>query len=71
MNPVSWVLSYVASKYLRNFITEIENEQVQVGIWRGDVTLDNINLNKIDLPSRLFATGSIGELNLQIPWRTI
>ena len=71
MNPVNWVLSYAASRYLRSYISEIENEQVQVGIWSGDVTLNDVQLNPIQLPSQLVANGTIGELTLRIPWKKI
>jgi hypothetical protein len=67
MNPVSWILSYVASKTLRNYIAEIDYEQVQSGLFTGNFALQSVTLQKIKLPGRLVATGTIGSISVQVP----
>ncbi|CAG9815731.1 unnamed protein product [Phaedon cochleariae] len=69
------VLSYILNKYLGEFVENLDANQLNVGIWGGDVELKNLvlkpsALNELDLPVQA-VYGTIGKLVLKIPWKNV
>ncbi|XP_057669487.1 intermembrane lipid transfer protein Vps13 isoform X2 [Diorhabda carinulata] len=69
------VLSYVLNKYLGEFVENLDENQLNVGIWGGDVELKDLVLKpaalaELDLPVQS-VYGKIGKLVLKIPWKSL
>ncbi|XP_074035361.1 intermembrane lipid transfer protein Vps13-like isoform X1 [Leptinotarsa decemlineata] len=69
------VLSYILNKYLGTFVENLDANQLNVGIWGGDVELKNLvlktsALDELDLPVEI-VYGVIEKLVLKIPWKTV
>lgn len=69
------VLSYVLNKYLGEFVENLDENQLNVGIWGGDVELKDLVLKpaalaELDLPIQS-VYGKIGKLVLKIPWKSL
>ncbi|KAG5866403.1 hypothetical protein JTB14_003458 [Gonioctena quinquepunctata] len=69
------VLSYILNKYLGTFVENLDSNQLNVGIWGGDVELKNLvlkpsALDELDLPVQI-VYGVIGKLVLKIPWKNV
>lgn len=65
------ILNRTLGAYVQNF----DRNQLNIGIWSGDVTLSNLKLkpesfDKLDLPIDL-KCGHLGTLTMQIPWSNL
>lgn len=63
------------NRYLGDFVENLDTSQLKIGIWGGDVVLNNLNLKQsaldnLDLPVKIKA-GHIGKLVLKIPWKNL
>lgn len=68
---VANILNRTLGAYVENF----DPNQLNIGIWSGDVTLKNLklkseSLDKLDLPLNL-KCGHLGTLTMQIPWSNL
>lgn len=68
---VANILNRTLGAYVENF----DPNQLNIGIWSGDVTLSNLklkreSLDKLDLPLDL-RCGHLGTLTMQIPWSNL
>lgn len=68
---VAGILNRVLGSYIENF----DSNQLNIGIWSGDVKLKNLRLKKesldeLKLPINV-KFGHIGELSLSIPWSNL
>lgn len=68
---VANILNRTLGAYLENF----DPNQLNIGIWSGNVTLSNLrlkaeSLDKLDLPIEL-KCGHLGTLTMQIPWSNL
>ncbi|KAJ8953002.1 hypothetical protein NQ318_015363 [Aromia moschata] len=68
-------LSSILNQYLGDFVENLDGQQLNVGIWGGDVQLLRLlikpsALNDLDLPIQC-VHGVIGKLILKIPWKSI
>ncbi|KAL4216396.1 Vacuolar protein [Mactra antiquata] len=63
------------NKYLGDFVENLDKSQLKLGIWGGDVVLNELDLKEsalddLDLPVKVKA-GHIGKLTLKIPWKNL
>ncbi|KAK3690734.1 hypothetical protein RRG08_061173 [Elysia crispata] len=63
------------NRYLGTFVENLDTSQLKIGIWGGDVVLNNLNLQEsalddLDLPVKIKA-GHISKLTLKIPWKNL
>ncbi|XP_052264161.1 intermembrane lipid transfer protein VPS13A-like [Dreissena polymorpha] len=63
------------NKYLGDFVENLDKSQLKLGIWGGDVVLNELDLKEsalddLDLPVKIKA-GHIGKLTLKIPWKNL
>ncbi|XP_060551931.1 intermembrane lipid transfer protein VPS13A-like [Ruditapes philippinarum] len=63
------------NKYLGDFVENLDKSQLKLGIWGGDVVLNELDLKEsalddLDLPVKIKA-GHIGNLTLKIPWKNL
>ncbi|ODQ63120.1 hypothetical protein NADFUDRAFT_80833 [Nadsonia fulvescens var. elongata DSM 6958] len=68
---IASLLNRVLGSYVNNF----DPQQLNIGIWSGDVKLRNLDLkrealDKFDLPIDIIQ-GHLGQLTLQIPWSNL
>jgi vacuolar protein sorting-associated protein 13A/C len=68
---VSGVLNQVLGTYIKDF----NAEQVSVGLWNGTMSMKQLQLkpnvfDEFQLPIAL-TTGTIGSLDISIPWMTV
>ncbi|KAJ3072035.1 hypothetical protein HDU98_004400 [Podochytrium sp. JEL0797] len=66
------VVSLLLNKFLGDYVLDLENNQLSIGIWAGDVVLQNLRLkrealDKFDLPVDV-VEGFLGHLTITIPW---
>ncbi|PVV02833.1 hypothetical protein BB560_002703 [Smittium megazygosporum] len=69
------VVTSILNKFLGDYVDNLETKQLQLGIWKGDVTLNDLNLRKdaldgLHLPINV-TSGKIGCLTLTIPWSNL
>ncbi|XP_017018537.1 intermembrane lipid transfer protein Vps13 [Drosophila kikkawai] len=67
------VVTDVLNKVLGDYIENLDRKQLKIGIWGGDVVLQNLKirenaLDELDLPVQLIY-GYLGKLVLKIPWK--
>jgi len=65
----------LVNRFLGDFIENLDTSQLSIGIWGGDVVLNNLyvkeNLfDELDLPIKV-RYGNIGKLTLKIPWKNL
>ncbi|PVU99655.1 hypothetical protein BB559_000513 [Furculomyces boomerangus] len=69
------VLASVLNKVLGSYVDNLETNQLKIGIWKGDVKLQNLRLRKDALDSLHLpidvVEGNIGSLVLTIPWANL
>ncbi|XP_053387649.1 intermembrane lipid transfer protein VPS13A-like isoform X4 [Mercenaria mercenaria] len=63
------------NKYLGDFVENLDKSQLKLGIWGGDVVLNELDLKEsalddLDLPVKIKA-GHVGNLTLKIPWKNL
>ncbi|ORY51917.1 hypothetical protein BCR33DRAFT_712120 [Rhizoclosmatium globosum] len=66
------VISLLLNKFLGDYVLDLENNQLSIGIWAGDVVLQNLRLkrealDKFNLPVDV-VEGFLGHLTISIPW---
>ncbi|KAI8911617.1 hypothetical protein EDD86DRAFT_202866 [Gorgonomyces haynaldii] len=66
------IVSLVVNQILGEYISNLETNQLELGIWSGDVVLHNLKLKK-DIFSKMripvdIQEGFVGDLTLSIPW---
>ncbi|KAI8057703.1 hypothetical protein BDF22DRAFT_772292 [Syncephalis plumigaleata] len=69
------LVANVLNKFLGDFVDNLEHKQLNIGIWSGDVTLNNLRLKKealdrFNLPVDI-KEGYLGSLVLKIPWSNL
>ncbi|XP_034653735.1 vacuolar protein sorting-associated protein 13 [Drosophila subobscura] len=69
------VVADVLNKVLGDYIENLDRNQLKIGIWGGDVVLQNLKirenaLDDLDLPVQLIY-GYLGKLVLKIPWKNL
>ncbi|XP_030388188.1 vacuolar protein sorting-associated protein 13 [Scaptodrosophila lebanonensis] len=69
------VVADVLNKVLGDYIENLDRKQLKIGIWGGDVVLQNLKirenaLDDLDLPIQLIH-GYLGKLVLKIPWKNL
>ncbi|EDW71988.1 uncharacterized protein Dwil_GK10679 [Drosophila willistoni] len=65
----------ILNKVLGDYIENLDRNQLKIGIWGGDVVLQNLRirdnaLDDLDLPVQL-VYGYLGKLVLKIPWKNL
>ena len=65
----------LVNRFLGDFVENLDKSQLSLGIWGGDVVLNNLYvkenlLDELDLPIRVLY-GNIGQLKLKIPWKNL
>ncbi|CAF0704730.1 unnamed protein product [Brachionus calyciflorus] len=68
-------VSYFLDKYLSDYIENFDSSNLKIGIWNGDVTLENLYLksnalDELDLPIKV-VFGHLKKLTLKIPWKSL
>ncbi|KAJ1502803.1 hypothetical protein HMI55_002738 [Coelomomyces lativittatus] len=69
------VVANILNNVLGDYIDNLETNQLNIGIWAGDVVLKNLNLkkdalDKFDVPFSI-VHGKIGGLTMKIPWNNL
>ena len=69
------VVASVLNNVLGSYIANLETKQLNIGIWKGDVSLKNLTiredaLDKLNLPISI-KKGTLGTLVLKIPWKNL
>ncbi|CAG8555201.1 10349_t:CDS:10 [Paraglomus brasilianum] len=69
------LVANVLNRVLGAYVSNLENNQLNIAIWSGDVVLKNLQLkkealDKFDLPVDVLE-GYLGELTLNIPWANL
>ncbi|XP_069759027.1 intermembrane lipid transfer protein VPS13C isoform X1 [Narcine bancroftii] len=63
------------NRFLGDYVENLDKSQLKLGIWGGNVVLDNLKvqenaLNDFDVPFKIKA-GQIDKLTLKIPWKNL
>ncbi|XP_072019770.1 intermembrane lipid transfer protein VPS13A-like [Amphiura filiformis] len=63
------------NRFLGAYVDNLDPKQLKIGIWGGDVVLENLNvkegaLDELDLPVKI-KLGHLGKLTLKIPWKNL
>ncbi|KAK3264654.1 hypothetical protein CYMTET_26622 [Cymbomonas tetramitiformis] len=66
-----WIYHILAG-YLGHYVRDLQREQLRIGLWKGVVLLENVELrleafDHLQLPFAI-RSGTIGRLQLQVPW---
>eukprot|EP00736_Rhodelphis_marinus_P003336 Rmarinus@m.26876 len=66
------IIADILSSQLGNFLEGLSSEQLNLSIWKGDVSLRNLvvrenALSFLDLPIRV-SRGHLNHLHMQVPW---
>ncbi|KAF7728851.1 hypothetical protein EC973_005477 [Apophysomyces ossiformis] len=69
------VVASILNRVLGNYVSNLNYDQLKVGIWKGEVNLKDLKLkrealDKLDLPINV-SEGFLGELTLSIPWANL
>ncbi|KAJ1939046.1 Vacuolar protein sorting-associated protein 13, partial [Linderina pennispora] len=69
------VVATVLNRFLGNYVTNLETNQLKLGIWQGDVKLEKLRLktdalDKLHLPIDV-KEGWLGTLTISIPWSNL
>ncbi|GCC25095.1 hypothetical protein chiPu_0003500 [Chiloscyllium punctatum] len=65
----------VLNRFLGDYVVNLDTSQLQLGIWGGDVVLNNLEIKEnalceLNVPFKVKA-GHIGKLELKIPWKNL
>ncbi|XP_067886095.1 vacuolar protein sorting-associated protein 13A [Heterodontus francisci] len=65
----------VLNRFLGDYVVNLDTSQLQLGIWGGDVVLNNLEvkenaLSELNVPFKIKA-GHIAKLELKIPWKNL
>ncbi|KAJ1520910.1 hypothetical protein ONE63_003990 [Megalurothrips usitatus] len=69
------IVADLLNKYLGEYVENLDRSQLQIGIWGGDIVLQNLvlkqsALDELDLPVRT-VYGVLEKLVLKIPWKNL
>lgn len=69
------ILEKVLTKVVGEYISGIDSKNLNVGIWQGDVTIENVSLKQnifemLELPVQI-RFSHINKLSMKIPWRNL
>ncbi|CEP17102.1 hypothetical protein [Parasitella parasitica] len=69
------LVASILNRFLKNYVSNLNYDQLKIGIWNGEVNLRNLKLrkdalDKLDLPINV-SEGYLGELVLIIPWSNL
>ncbi|XP_004374680.1 intermembrane lipid transfer protein VPS13C isoform X1 [Trichechus manatus latirostris] len=69
------VVADLLNRFLGDYVENLNKSQLKLGIWGGNVALDNLQikenaLSELDVPFKVKA-GQIGKLTLKIPWKNL
>ncbi|XP_074956200.1 intermembrane lipid transfer protein VPS13C isoform X1 [Phalacrocorax aristotelis] len=69
------VVADLLNRFLGDYLENLNKSQLKLGIWGGNVALDNLQikenaLNELDVPFRI-KVGQIDKLTLKIPWKNL
>ncbi|XP_069079572.1 intermembrane lipid transfer protein VPS13C-like [Pleurodeles waltl] len=69
------VVADLLNRYLGDYVENLDRSQLKLGIWGGNVALDNLQirenaLSELDVPFKV-KFGQIDKLNLKIPWKNL
>ncbi|VDO97071.1 unnamed protein product [Soboliphyme baturini] len=69
------VVVEVLNRFLGTYVENLDASQLKLGIWGGDVALNNLDikdsaLDDLDLPVKL-KSGFLAKLTLKIPWKNL
>ncbi|KAG5189846.1 vacuolar protein sorting-associated protein 13A N-terminal domain-containing protein, partial [Tribonema minus] len=67
-------LANVLARTLGEYVQNVDEDSLQVGLWAGDLQLKNLELRpdalrKAELPVVL-RSGSVGTVRLKVPWKS-
>jgi len=75
LNPFNWASSMLIAKFLSPYFKNIDENNVNIGFWKGDITLTKLELRHDFLilgDITLDVEGSlISEIKIHIPWSNI
>ncbi|KAI9279983.1 hypothetical protein BY458DRAFT_470198 [Sporodiniella umbellata] len=65
----------ILNQFLKDYVSNLNYDQLKIGIWNGEVNLSNLKLrkdalDKLDLPISV-SEGYIGDVTLVIPWSNL
>ena len=69
------VVAKVLQKVLGAFVRGLDEDNLELSVWNGDVRLSNLELrtevlDALPLPVRVLG-GSLGEVRVSVPWRNL
>ncbi|XP_056663933.1 intermembrane lipid transfer protein VPS13C isoform X2 [Monodelphis domestica] len=69
------VVADLLNRFLGDYVENLDKSQLKLGIWGGNVALDNLQikenaLSELDVPFKVKA-GQIDKLTLKIPWKNL
>ncbi|XP_036860152.2 intermembrane lipid transfer protein VPS13C isoform X2 [Manis javanica] len=69
------VVADLLNRFLGDYVENLNKSQLKLGIWGGNVALDNLQikenaLSELDVPFKV-KTGQIDKLTLKIPWKNL
>ncbi|XP_075288131.1 intermembrane lipid transfer protein VPS13C isoform X2 [Opisthocomus hoazin] len=69
------VVADLLNRFLGGYVENLNKSQLKLGIWGGNVALDNLQikenaLSELDIPFRI-KVGQIDKLTLKIPWKNL
>ncbi|NXU49115.1 VP13C protein, partial [Turnix velox] len=69
------VVADLLNRFLGDYVENLNKSQLKLGIWGGNVALDNLQikenaLSELDVPFRI-KIGQIDKLTLKIPWKNL
>ncbi|KAG1095366.1 hypothetical protein G6F42_018567 [Rhizopus arrhizus] len=70
------LVASILNRFLKNYVSNLNYDQLKIGIWNGEVNLRNLKLrrdalDKLDLPINVSEGSYLGELTLIIPWSNL
>ena len=65
----------ILARLLGKYVKGLNKENLKIGVWSGDVELQNLQLQRevldlLDIPLSL-RFGTVGELSLSVPWKNL
>ncbi|KAK9110207.1 hypothetical protein Sjap_018267 [Stephania japonica] len=69
------IVQKLLEEYLGRYVKDIQKDQLKIGLWNGQVLLENVGLNLeafdyLQLPFAL-KQGHVGRLSIRIPWKKL
>jgi len=69
------LLEKILLNYFGKFITGLDKNNLHLGVWRGDVLIENVNLKNdfleiLGLPMKILFS-NVGKLHMIVPWNKL